>query len=205
MAKLSTQNNLALIILAAGASKRMGQPKQLLPWNGTTLLGHCIQQATQCLVKDVFVVLGSNHKAIYETHKTSDVIFLINTNESKSLGSSIAFGVQHISKHNYDGVLLVLADQPQLTPMHLNKMIALYHDTRNIITTTYPNKKSGVPVLFGAKYFKNLILNTSVKGAQTIIKQYQNAVIPIQPIQSLEDIDTPEDYKRLYRRFHINH
>lgn len=202
MAKLSIQNNLALIILAAGESKRMGQPKQLLPWNGTTLLGHCIQQATQCYIKDVFVVLGAHYKTIYETHKTFNVTFLNNTSEFKGLSASIAFGVQHISKFNYDGVLFVLADQPQLTSMHLNKMIELYHNTSNIITTTYPNKKSGVPVLFGAKYFNDLILNTSVKGAQTIIKQYKNAVASLQPMQPLEDIDTPEDYKLLYSRFH---
>lgn len=193
---------IALIILAAGESKRMGQPKQLLPWKETTLLGHCIQEAKLSCADDIYVVLGAYYNSIKQSLTSRNITFLKHDQWALGLGHSIRFGISHIKDQSYDGALLILADQPQVNSIYINRILSTFHhsDTKSIIATSYPKSK-GIPILFGACFFEDLILNTPAKGAKSILQKHNQNLISLKPENNLEDIDTQDDYKRLYHRF----
>ncbi|MGS0528175.1 nucleotidyltransferase family protein [Zobellia nedashkovskayae] len=104
-------HRIAILILAAGASTRMGQPKQLLPWKDTTLLGHAIQTVKSTDAIEVVTVLGANAKLIQSQIK-EEVIFIQNTDWQSGLGGSIACGTEWLLQSNieFDGILITLAD-----------------------------------------------------------------------------------------------
>jgi len=113
---MKENQNIALLILAAGESRRMGNKiKQLLPWKNTTLLGNAINQAKKTEVRDIFVVLGANIKEIKTTLDDESITILENNNWKSGMGSSIVTGIRHLnsSNHKYDGALVILTDQPQ--------------------------------------------------------------------------------------------
>ncbi len=193
--------NIALIILAAGESKRMGQTKQMLPWKNTTLLGHCIEQAQNSIIKHIYVVLGAQYTKIYNAHKHYKVNFINNPNWKEDLGHSIAFGVKHISSKNYDGVLLLLADQPQIETDYINCMLEQLNLNTPILATSY-SKSIGVPVIFTKPYFEALIQNTNAKGAKSILMNNKASIKLLKTDNDIEDIDTYNDYVSLYSRFH---
>lgn len=193
--------NIALIILAAGESKRMGQAKQMLQWKNTTLLGHCIEQAQNSLINHIYVVLGAQYTKIFNAHKHYKVNFINNRNWKEDLGQSIAFGVQHISSKNYDGVLLLLADQPQIKTDYINRMLEHLNLNTPILATSY-TKSIGVPVIFTKPYFETLIQNTNAKGAKSILMNNKASIKLLKTNNDIEDIDTYNDYVSLYSRFH---
>lgn len=201
-----SDQKIALLILAAGESSRMGQPKQLLPWKGSTLLEHSIQEALKSKADDVYVVLGAHYAQTYPLCNKYQVNILNNTDWSLDLGHSIRFGLESIQNKRYDGVLLILADQPQVDSKYLNTLITTFKSlkfTKSILATAYP-ENIGIPILFGSQYFKDFINNTSTKGGKSILKKYGEQIKRIQPHSPLEDIDTLEDYQRLYKKIHLN-
>jgi len=119
-------SNIALIILAAGESKRMGQPKQLLSWKKTTLLGHCIQQAELSQAQDIYVVLGAHFNSIKQSLTSNNITILKHDQWALGLGYSIRFGIRHIKDQPYDGALLILADQPQVNSAYINRILSTF-------------------------------------------------------------------------------
>ena len=198
------EKKVAILVLAAGESKRMGQPKQLLPWKGSTLLGHCISQAEKSLIKDVFVVLGAHYKQIISTLHHHNINVIHHKHWENNIGSSIAKGVEYISsKAQYNGILILLADQPQVDSVYINSIYTLFGSSpsKHIIATIYANT-FGVPVLFSHHFFDILISQTPQQGAKSILQTNKKHISSIQPQISIEDIDTPMDYKLLYTKFH---
>lgn len=194
-------SNIALIILAAGESKRMGQPKQLLSWKKTTLLGHCIQQAELSQAQDIYVVLGAHFNSIKQSLTSNNITILKHDQWALGLGYSIRFGIRHIKDQPYDGALLILADQPQVNSAYINRILSTFHNTntKSIIATSYPKSK-GIPILFAKCFFEDIILNTPAKGAKSILQKHNQYLISIESENDLEDIDTLDDYKRLFHK-----
>ncbi|MCF6296078.1 MAG: nucleotidyltransferase family protein [Flavobacteriaceae bacterium] len=197
--------NIAVIILAAGASTRIGTPKQLLRWKNTTLLGHAIITAKKLNTKDIIVILGNNYVLIKSKINNSGVQILNNKNWEKGLGNSIAFGVNNIleNKSNIDGILIMLSDQPLIDSEYLNSLINKFIIGKHqIIATSYKNGKQGVPVLFDRIYFNELSKLNDDKGAKAIIEKYIKNVLVVNGEQIVPDIDTLENYKNLYNANH---
>lgn len=186
---------IALLILAAGASSRMGSPKQLLKWGDSTLLNHSINQAINSKAMGVFVVLGANHEIISKSIENTSVSLLENDDWKQGMGNTIAYGITHIQGLDYDGVLLMLADQPQVDTSFLNQLIDTFQsNSKNIIATAYSNG-NGVPALFDKLYFKELCAFEGNKGAKSLIQDSLNKVLSISPKAPFLDIDTKEEYK----------
>jgi len=197
--------NIAILILAAGDSTRMGTPKQLLKWKNTTLLGHAIETAKKSNASKICVVLGANYEIIKAKINHYKVGILKNDGWKLGLGSSIAFGVTHLLKSdtNFDAVLIMLADQPLLDSAYLNKVLDKYKIKMNqIIATSYKSKKQGVPVLFDIIYFEELSQLNDDKGAKAILQKYSKNVSAISANNIVSDIDTLEDYEKLYKANH---
>ena len=152
----------AMIILAAGQSKRMGTIKQNLPWKRTTLLGHAIEQGLNSVADHVFIVLGSNSEAIISEINSSNITTIYNPNWQAGMGTSIASAMQHLDKNSlhFDAVLITLSDQPLIEYKHYNKLInSLFVNNKKIVATQIDNR-AGVPAIFSSQYlvcFQNCI------------------------------------------------
>ena len=192
---------IAIVVLAAGASKRMGTPKQLLPWGNVTLIEHVIQIAIQTTSKEVVVVLGANHDFLSDRIKQYPISILNNKGWESGLGSSISCAVNHLItlKPNVDGVLIMLADQPFIDSDFLNTMITNFEMNKDrIVATSYKEDKYGVPVLFDRVYFKELVALHDDYGAKHILKKYESQVMALTPPNINVDLDTREDYRKFF-------
>jgi molybdenum cofactor cytidylyltransferase len=191
------QKELAVLILAAGESRRMGAIiKQLLPWKDTTLLGHSIQQAKKISDK-VFVVLGANKERIKSTLR-KDLTIIENPNWNMGMGTSIAIGVSEIAKNStIKAVLLLLTDQPLLEASYFLELKENFSKSEcNIVATSYDNK-NGVPAIFDASLFSELGTLNKDYGARKIMRKHIYSLKSVNPNGKAIDIDTPETYEQL--------
>jgi molybdenum cofactor cytidylyltransferase len=202
---LSHSSNIGLLIPAAGASKRMRSPKQLLKWGTSTLLGHTIETVRSLHGCKICVVLGSNYDIIKSEIDSYPIKILNNEEWESGLGRSIALGVQLlIDTHPIiEGILIILPDQPLIDVHYLRSMIESFKpEEHQIIATYYDNHKQGVPALFDKTYFEELTKLNDDKGAKEIIKKYSNHVVMLTAHGKISDIDTQQDYEELYQANH---
>lgn len=190
---------IALLLLAAGASRRMGRPKQLLPWKDTTLLNHAIQTALSCKSDDVIVILGSEAETIQKNLQKGNYKILVHKEWDKGLGSTIGKGVTYLEASDpaIPAVLIMLGDQPLLGSDHLNALIERFKkEGKGIIATDY-GAKLGVPAVFSREYFAELARLQGDSGAGKLIASHADSVIGIPGGSRTADLDTPEDYLSL--------
>ncbi|MEO6347911.1 MAG: nucleotidyltransferase family protein [Aquaticitalea sp.] len=193
--------NIHALLIAAGESKRMGAPKQLLPWGTKTLIEHQIE-ILQKAALNVSIVLGANAELIQKTIEHLDVDMYHNNDWESGMGTSISFGVKgiHFNQIQYDGILIALVDQPLITSKYFQTMIDSFESGKNqIIVSQSDTGFSGPPVLFDSSYLDELMELHGEAGAKPIIKKHQKDVVLIPCQSSLEDIDTPEAYQRLLK------
>jgi molybdenum cofactor cytidylyltransferase len=200
MAIAYKKEGIALIILAAGASTRMKDVKQLLPWKNTTILGNAIEQGLASDADSVFVVLGANFELIRSKIHNYPVTILKNSNWKSGLGASISCAVNYVldNKINFDGLLIMLADQPLIDTKYLNSLIKTFKEAnlKQIVSTAY-NTNVGVPAIFPATYYQELSTLNNDTGAKHILNSSKNIVKVLNASQKSADIDTIEDYKKL--------
>lgn len=189
----------SIVILAAGASTRMGKPKQLLPWNDSNLLNHAVKTARYSKATDVTIVLGANFKEISNTILDNEVNILHNKYWANGMGTSIALAVDHLNtKKNIDAILIMLVDQPFLTSNDLNMLINKFLKHRTIVATTNIKMKLGVPAVFSKLFFKELVKLDKDEGAKSILKKKKDIVKTVHLDNSTVDIDTEEEYNTFY-------
>ncbi|CAM4319664.1 NTP transferase domain-containing protein [Zobellia roscoffensis] len=198
------QHHIALIILAAGASIRMGKPKQLLPWKNTTLLGHAIQTAKSSNAIKVVVVLGA-HADLIKLNVKEEVVFVENTSWQSGLGTSVTVGTEWLLQADieFQEILIMLADQPLIDPEYLNKLIAISEQNPDKIITSAYKKRSGVPAIFPKTYADALLKLNEDFGAKHLLEQEQRNVITVPAAHRIVDIDTQNDYEQLKTRNEI--
>lgn len=197
---MDEQPKIAILILAAGESSRMGDKvKQILPWKDHNLLGNTVDQAKATIADVTYVVLGA-----YEEIIKAEVIFeansiIQNTKWENGLGSSIAAGMNYFESKglSFEAVLILLADQPLIDTNYLNKMMGNWKGNPSKIITTQYEGHSGVPAIFGKKYFSELQKLNKDFGAKAIIASQENAILAINPEGKEIDIDSWEAYQDL--------
>ncbi len=189
-----------IIILAAGASTRMGQPKQLLPYEGGNLLQHTIDTAVGTGFHPVIVVLGAKANEMLPAIENNNIIIAENKQWAKGLGSSVRAGISTLMKHlpAADSVVLMLCDQPFITAALLNQLIETKAATNKYIIATMYRDTVGVPVLFDKSFFRELLQLQGQNGAKKLLLQYPNEVATVPFPEAAVDIDTPEDYEQLF-------
>lgn len=199
---MNEKSNIAILILAAGTSSRMGNRiKQLLPWGDTTLLGNAIEKAEASMADDYYIILGAHIESIKVAMKLNNSKVIHNPDWQNGLGSSIAIGVHHLTltHKTYDAVLIMLADQPLIDTDYLNAIVAMCQNNKaSIVTTAYKNR-SGVPAIFAAQHFSELKKLNKGFGAKDIINQYKDATLVINPDGKEVDIDTWDEYQKLHQ------
>lgn len=187
---------IAILIVAAGESKRLGRPKQLVSYKGKTLLYHTIRECLETEVKDVYLVLGANKEEIETQIVISDCTVVYNENWKKGMGESIASGVKKIvEKEDYDGIIITVGDQPFLSSKILNRLIEKAKKEKKPIIISKYKEGAGPPSFFDKEYFSELMELSTDEGAKGVIKKYKEEVLFISFEQGDIDIDTPEDLR----------
>lgn len=190
---------IAIVILAAGSSSRMGRIKQLLPWNNSCLLGNSISKCVKSKANAVYVVLGANYNEIVKEIEKEAISLIKNDSWKKGMGSSIKAALNYFeeSNLNYKSVLFTLADQPFITSEYYNLMMDSFSNSDKGIIATKQGEKSGVPAIFDSSYFPELMKLDSDYGAKNLIKAQLNDVKQIASNIDFTDIDTFEVYQNL--------
>jgi molybdenum cofactor cytidylyltransferase len=202
-----TKSNIAIIILAAGASTRMGRPKQLLPYQGTSLLRHTIENAVASVCKPIVLVLGANAENIRSQISESEIKIVENPDWHLGMSSSIRRGISSIitDYQNIDAVVITVCDQPFLSAEIINNLVSKYHNTKKpIIACEYANTL-GVPVLFSQSFFSKLANLSEDIGAKKLIKNHYHEVFKIPFPLGAIDIDTPDDYQQIEQNSSLHH
>jgi molybdenum cofactor cytidylyltransferase len=192
----SNSASVGLILLAAGASTRMGTAKQLLPYRGRSLLRYMAEVAIGSKCQPIVVVLGAQSDRIKPEIATLPLQIALNDRWSSGMGTSIRAGVEQIAAvKSLDAVIVMLCDQPLVTSFHLNRLIAAYETTHPPAIASAYASMLGVPALFDRSLFPDLLsLNANV-GAKYLIEQYGDRVYPVPFPEGAIDLDTPEDYQ----------
>lgn len=185
---------IATLILSAGRASRMKQPKQLLKFGNTTLLGHVISEALQTET-EVYCVIGAYAKEVKASIEDFNVSIIENSNYKTGLSSSIVSGVKILSE--YDAIVILLSDQPKVNSDYINALLSGFKNHSNCIITSNYNGVNGVPAVIPKLYFSELLKLKGDKGAKQLFNSGEFPIKTIHSTVNLLDIDTPEDYKKL--------
>ncbi|WP_212006218.1 NTP transferase domain-containing protein [Chitinophaga sp. HK235] len=188
-----------IIILAAGASQRLGTPKQQVIYQQQSLLQRITDTALTIDAEPVVVVLGAYADNIGPDIAGSGADIIVNTNWHTGMGSTIQTGLSHLLRvyDNVSDVLLLLCDQPFITTHLLRELISTHHQQHDNITACAYGNTIGTPVLFHKKYFPQLMALSGQEGAKKIILQHPDEVTTIPFPNGIIDIDTPDDLHKL--------
>ena len=186
----------ALILLAAGASTRMGRPKQLLPMYGNRpLLRHVVESALREPMAPTVVVLGANATEVAPCLVGLPITIVVNTAWAEGMGSSLRCGLEALlaSTPTIQNVIVALADQPDLPTGHFVRLIETQRITAQPIIASEWEGVRGPPVLFTAKHFPALSALRGDTGARALLREYAQQVATV-PLLTSRDLDTPADY-----------
>lgn len=189
-----------ILLLTAGKSSRMGQPKALLSIKGQPLISYQIDRLKE-LGLPITIVLGAYADAISNSAISKEVRLILNKDFEKGMGSSIAFGTTSIQNTNpeIDAILVCAIDQPLIPLDHFENLLSTASKTDfSIIQSLSEVGWKGIPTLFKSNHFKALSKLTGDEGAKSIIQNNLSMVKAVKaPSDSLIDIDTYEQYQNL--------
>jgi molybdenum cofactor cytidylyltransferase len=193
--------SVGIVVLAAGGSRRFGQPKQLFGWNGEPLLRSVVRSALSANADRVVVVLGAHASECAATLKDLAAAVGIQrieivTNESweSGMASSIRAGVENAEKAGAEAIVLLLADQPYLTTEVINRLLA-EGSASSIVAARY-NEVVGPPILFGSSWFEQLKNLKGDEGARQLIRGRTDSIRLIDWSEGAIDLDTEEDVEQ---------
>jgi molybdenum cofactor cytidylyltransferase len=192
---LTTLRRIDAVVLAAGASRRMGVPKQLLRVEGVSLVRRAALAALASRARSVFVVLGCEAEAVAGELRDLAVTALRHADWARGLGSSIRAGVEAAARADPpgDAVLLLLADQPRVCGATLDRLIDAFEATgRSIVACTYAGT-AGAPALFARRHFPALLSLEGDRGAKAVIEAQPGDVEHIACDEAAIDLDSPDD------------
>ncbi len=186
-----------VILLAAGSSSRLGRPKQLINYQGKTLLQHSIEAAHHSAADVLIVVLGCNADLIQTHIESKEVSVLVHAHWKDGMSSSMQCGLRHlIETRQVDQVVLMLCDQPFVHQGLLDQlMLDKQTSGKGIIACSYAGTV-GVPALFDQKYFSELLALKGTEGAKKVILNHQEDTFLVDFPLGAVDLDTEENVQK---------
>ena len=169
---------ISAIILAAGESKRMGKPKQLMPLGRTTILEQTIDNSLNSEVNEVIVVLGHRAEEVKRIIAARPVKLAINPNYQQGMSTSIIAGLNMVDSRAR-AVMIALGDQPFIDSQTLNRLIdEFYNHNKGIATPVYRGRR-GHPVVFAIRYKGELLRLEGDIGGREIIDRHPDDVLEV--------------------------
>jgi molybdenum cofactor cytidylyltransferase len=191
-----TSDSLHVLVLAAGASVRLGQPKQLVRVGGRPALHSVVSQATAIAGHAVTVVLGAHAADLTRLLQHSGVSLIVNRNWEEGMASSIRFGVAALPPA-CDAVLIQLGDQVAVTADDLRRLVSAWRGEDSVIAAASYRGTVGVPAIFPRWCFSELMQLRGDHGAKAIIERYRDRLAHVAMPNAALDLDTAEDLKRI--------
>ena len=194
--------SVAAVVLAAGASTRLGQPKQLLRLvasGGETLLDHAIATARAGGAMPIFVVLGASVEEIQREAQLRGCMVVRNEAWAEGMASSVRAGVSAVLEHVVDasGVLLLVCDQPELTADHVRALLTAHAEEPEGIAASRYAGRLGVPAVLPRALFPALLALKGDRGARSLFESSGLAIREVEFAEGAWDIDSTEDLQRL--------
>jgi molybdenum cofactor cytidylyltransferase len=181
------------LVLAAGGSRRLGQPKQLLPYRNTTLLGHVVDVARACAFDQRVVAVGGSADDVRANVELGGVDVVVNEAFGEGCSSSIAAALGVVDPR-CETLVLMLGDQPAVTPATVHALVAA-RGTAPLAVCRYDDGR-GHPIAFDRSVFGDLSSLHGDKGVWKLLDRRAADVVEVRvrgPIP--RDVDTPEDYE----------
>lgn len=187
------------VILAAGLSRRLGRPKQLLDWHGTPLVRHSTQTMIDADVDRVGVIIGHHAAHVRLALAGLPVDLTMNPDFADGQGSSVACAARWAMAQHADALVVGLCDQPLLQSVHVWQIIAAWRVSQPAVLVPRVNQKPANPVIWSRSLFAELVTLTGEQGGRLL---FQRGVatptwLDMQTPELLDDIDSEEDYQRL--------
>jgi molybdenum cofactor cytidylyltransferase len=196
-----SQSRIGVVVLAAGASTRMGidaTPKQLLVYQGQTLIRRATETALASLCRPVVVVLGANAVSVGNELELP-VIVTRNREWETGMASSLRAGLEAVlaADARVEGVVVMLCDQPFVDAALIDTLIERGRETRKTIVATQYSDARGVPALFARELFAEIWRLDGQEGARQIIRNHPDEIVLVPFAGAAIDIDTQQDYAAL--------
>jgi len=184
---------LGTILLAAGASQRMGQSKQLLPVQGEPAIRFCIRQILDAGLETLVVVLGANRKEILPVLGDLPVGIAVNTRSGSQMAESVSCGLSEMP-HSVTGIMIALCDHPLVSFMTYATLSAHYYQAPDSILLPVYNGRGGHPTVFPRFLCNAVHANIPLNR---VVRRHADRVcrIPVDDPAVILDMDTPDDYQ----------
>lgn len=196
----ASAETVALLLLAAGASTRMGQPKQLLPYHGRTLLRHAAETAVVSGCAPILMVTGALHEELLPEIAGLPIQPVHNAEWETGMASSIRAGLTALAGTQPAAVLIMLTDQPLVTPALLQQLVRQQQQTQAPAVVAAYGDTLGVPAVFAPVLLPKLLQLQGQQGAGRLIASLGAAVGQVPFPAGVFDVDTPEQYTALLQK-----
>lgn len=189
--------NIGVVILAAGESKRMGVPKQILPIFGVPMLKYLVDEVLDTEAHPVTVVVGANKTKIVPLLENIPIGIIDNPDWQKGMGSSIKMGLvgSYLITKGFDGLIFMTSDMPFVNAEVINKLIKTAREfpEKTIIASKYAGTL-GIPVLYKKERFEDILDMKPEHGAKQFFNKYLDEIVTVDFDLGAIDLDTKEDY-----------
>jgi len=181
------------LVLGAGGSRRLGQPKQLLPYGERTLLGHTVQTARECGFDQLIVPIGGASEEVRDRVDLSGADVVVNDDYGEGCSSSIAAALETVDPR-CQLLVLLLGDQPGVTAQSVRALLDGRGDAP-LAVCRYDDER-GHPFAFDRRIFPQLADLHGDKGVWRLLDERAEEVVEVRIAGNVPlDVDTPEDYQ----------
>ena len=192
---MNTALPVAATILAAGASSRLGEPKQLLQFRGSSLIQRAVA-AVAADVGEVIVVLGAHRERISTALGDEPVRIVINQRWRDGASTSLQAGLAAVDD-GYAGCVLMTCDQPLVDHEHIERLVAQWRTRPGHCAATGYANTAGVPALIPRSCFGEVNALSGDQGARAILRADRSATTIVPFEGAAFDVDRPSDLQRL--------
>jgi molybdenum cofactor cytidylyltransferase len=189
--------SVAVVILAAGESKRLGRPKQLVVWQGKTLLRRAAEVASESKCERVFCVLGAREEECRKELSGTRAEPIVNADFAKGIGTSIRNGAAACESADADAMLVMLCDQPNVTTATLGRLVDAWRARVGArgAASRYGDA-IGVPAIFDRALFPELRVIGDDEGAKRVLTRHESDIAIVDAPEAAVDVDTEADLSR---------
>ncbi len=190
------QAPLSILIPAAGASERLGQSKQLLQYEGSSLIQNAVNTANSINPREIIVVTGADSKAVSAAAQDSSVRWVHNPHWSAGMGGSIALGAASINPESW-GLMIFLCDQWRLQKQDLRDLARTWRSDPKRIVVAEAEGRYMPPVIFPSVCFNQLRALQGHQGARSLLKAHPELLTPVPMQNAAFDLDTQTHLDKL--------
>lgn len=188
-----------VLIVAAGESKRLGRPKQLLKYEGQSFINRLITIVRASGKMPITIVLGAAAEVIQEQLIDAELSLVLNEDWREGMGASIKIGLTKMIQNDpaMDGVLILVCDQPYINSEQIQSLVQLQNNTGLPMAACFYAGILGTPALFHSSMFSDLLYLKGDVGAKKIMNLAMDKVAKLHFEAGVIDIDTEQDYQKI--------